>query len=186
MKRAVSLLALAMIPSFAATGQQEAKKPVSAARLELTTEVAATTENGYPSILRITLKNAGNVAVELPMPEQCVPGGGSLHVIHEVHSDNPFDGLELGTGHGCVRGDSQSIEKRIENEWIRLQPGEFIVLSDSTLRRSLQWVQQGTVEFWAEYTPPDVTVQEFAELTNSGHVIPTEKLESEHKSFHVQ
>lgn len=186
MKTSVGLFVLAMtFAPISVSAQQAAKKPVSAAKLELTTEVAATTEEGYPSVLRITLKNVGSVAVEMPMPSTpCVAQGGGIGIRYDWHSDDPSNHDGIGSGWGCSADMAPSLDERIKN-WIHLKPGESVVLGEK-FRSDMDDLKKGTVEYWAEYTPPEMTAQEFDELTNSSHVIPNEKLESEHKSFHVQ
>jgi len=60
-----------------AFAQQQSIKPPNPARLELSFEVTSTTDEGYPAILQITLKNAGNVTGDLPWGKApCLPGGG--------------------------------------------------------------------------------------------------------------
>lgn len=41
----------------------------------------------------------------------------------------------------------------------------------------------GAIEYWVEYTPPDATQQEIEDLLQSGFVVPTERLETQHRSF---
>jgi hypothetical protein len=71
---------------------------------------------------------------------------------------------------------------RVHNEWIRLQPGDMIVVSKS-LRGLFQGLKPGTVDYRAEYSPPEATPKELAELKRAGYIVPTEMIESAHKSF---
>ncbi len=107
-------------------------------------------------------------------------GGIELHV-----SWSAVDGSS-GRGWGTANGtkDRPSLLERARSEWIRLQPGEFLVFSRS-LRGYLKKLDPGTVEYWVEYTPPSLTLLELAELKNARFVAPTEKIETEHENFDV-
>ena len=181
--RIAVLAVVACVWPAAAGGQQKIAKPPNPARLELTTEVAATTEDGYPSVLRVTIRNAGNVAVDMPMPALgCLVGGGGIEVrLGWTPSDS--DG-STGTGWGSACGGTNrpSILQRIQSEGIRLRPGESIVLSEN-LHQQLGKVEPGTIEYWAEYTPPEASPEELAELEQAGYVVPTRRIESEHRTF---
>jgi hypothetical protein len=180
---AMACAALGMGAACAA-GQQKTEKAPNPVQLELTAEVAATTQEGYPAVLRITLKNVGAVAVDLPMPEVgCVSGDGGLEIRLSWHS---LDG-KTGAGGGCAAGSSDRprLLDRARDSWIRLQPGEFIVASQS-LRPRVKALGPGTVEYWIEYTPLTITPTEMAELTTAGYFVPTEKIETAHESFEVR
>jgi hypothetical protein len=168
-----------------AAGQQRTEKPVTPADLELTMEVAATTEEGYPSVLRVTLKNAGNVAVDMPMPETyCLPRGGSIDV-HLAWSPESPERTGLGWGGGCAESEMPHLIDQVRQDWIRLQPGEFIAMSQS-IRDFYRTLDRGTVEYWVEYVPPEVTTKELAELQQAGYIVPSEKIEAAHQSFTVR
>jgi hypothetical protein len=179
MKKGISIsLALASMTLWAAVaaGQQKAENPV---HLELTAEVAATTPDGDPSVFRITLKNAGDVAVDMPMPElPCTAGGGGI----EPHSKRPDE--QIGSGWGCGRSEFPSLMIRVKHEWIRLQPGEFITLSDK-IRVNFHDLKPGIFEYWFEYCPPEASPEELVELQRSGYVVPTERIKSAHMKFAV-
>jgi len=167
-----------------ASGQQKTEKPPNPVHLELTAEVAATTEEGYPAVLRITLKNVGNVAVDLPMPNLgCISEDGVLQIAFFWTSLD----RKGGVGGGCFVGgsDRPRLLDRARDEWIRLQPGEFIVASES-LRPRLKNLGPGTVEYWVEYTPLTITATETVELAKAGHFVPTDKIETAHESFDVR
>ena len=73
-------------------------------------EVALTTEEGYPAVLRVTVKNVGNVAVDMPMPVVgCLPQRGSIFIHLEWRSMHSENHGGLGWGFGCGEGDSTSI-----------------------------------------------------------------------------
>ena len=180
------LAATASVWAVAAAGQQKAEKPVNPARLELMAEVAATTEDGYPAALRVTVKNVGNVAVDMPMPKfPCVPGGGGVDMRFEWHPNDPEDHTgALNTGSGCWEEHFANLMDRVHRDWIRLQPGDFITVSES-FRGRFQNLKPGTVEYWVEYVPPEVKTEELIELQRSGYVIPTERIETVHQTFTV-
>ena len=170
-----------------AAAQAKVEKTPNPAHLELTAEVAATTDEGYPSVLRITLKNVGNVAVDMPMPKLgCVLRGGGI----EVHlSWTPSDqgsgsGMGRGWGVACGQTDMPKLLNRVRNEWILLRPGESVVESED-LRGRLGKLDPGTVEYWVEYSPPEANARELGELQEAGFVVPTEKIETEHWTFAV-
>jgi hypothetical protein len=181
----VATAGVTLWPLFIA-GQQKPEKPVNPAHLELTVEVAATTEEGYPSVLRVTVKNAGNVAVDMPMPKfPCIPGGGGVEIRVQWHPKTTKDHTGTFYGHsGCSQDHFASLMIRVQEDWIRLRPGEFIVVSDN-FRTKLQNLKRGTVEYWVEYVPPEASAKDLAELQQAGYIIPTEKIETAHLSFVV-
>jgi len=130
-------------------------------------------------VLRITLRNVGNIAVDLAMPNIGCPGGdGAVFVQYRWHSNDPND--LSGYGWGCGGGglDHQlSLLTRVREEWIRLQPGEFVTQS-TNIRDRFKGMKPGTIEYWAEYSPPTLTTKEMEELWEAGFVIPTESLKS--------
>ena len=180
------IVALMGAGTVMATGQQKKEMPRNPVHLELTTEVAATTEEGYPSVLRITIKNVGNVAVDMPMPMvPCVPGGGGVEMRFEWNSSDPGDHSGVGTtGTSCWQEHFASLMYRVSHDWIHLQPGEFITVSES-LRGRFQEIRPGTVEYWVEYVPPEVTPKELVELQQAGYNIPTEQIETDYRTFVV-
>jgi hypothetical protein len=112
--------------------QQKPEKPRNPAQLELTMEVAATTEESYPSVLRVTVKNVGNVAVDMPMPVPgCLPHGGYFAVQLYWQPNDPSNDKGRGWGMGCGGGERLSLMERVRNNWIHLRPGEFIVSSEN-------------------------------------------------------
>jgi hypothetical protein len=93
------IVALMSVGTTMATGQQKAEKPANMVHLELTAEVAATTEEGYPSVLRVTVKNIGNMAVDMLMPVLgCVPRGGYIAFHLKWQPDDPNSHSGRGWG----------------------------------------------------------------------------------------
>jgi len=178
---AIFSMAVLCVPGVA---QPKAEKAQSLARLELSMEIATTNEDGYPSSLRITVKNVGGIPVDMPVPKQeCSPDKG-LRIQTNWVPDEPTN-HGFGSGWGCGMGDQPSLLFRVQHTWVRLRPGESM-----TDTERLTWSNggenvPGSVEYWVEYTPPDATPAEVAGLLEEGYVIPTEKLTTEHASFHV-
>ncbi len=81
--------------------------------------------------------------------------------------------------------DRPSLITRIKNEWIRLRPGEFVTTTES-IRDQTNDLEVGTVEHWAVYDPPQATAKEATELEEAGYIIPTEKIETEHRTFAIR
>lgn len=172
------------IVAGAASAQEKSAKPQSPAQLELTGEVAATTDEGYPAALRITVRNAGNLTVDMPvLSPSCHPDGG-VQVRLSWTSDDPEDHTGYGDGYACGMSDMPRIEKRIENDWIRLRPGEFLTVTEN-IRGRYRKFKPGVVEYWVEYTPPDATPETVKELLESDHIVPSESLETPRSSFRL-
>jgi hypothetical protein len=143
----VIMLAGAGIWNSMAAGQQKTEKPVSSAHLEVMVEVAATTEDGYPSVLRVTVKNVGDVAVDMPMPVVgCKPHGGHIAIHVNWKPSDETVGKGRGWGEGCGESEGPSLKERIRDEWIHLKPDEFIVISDN-FRLRLGQIDPGTIEY---------------------------------------
>lgn len=152
----------------------------SLAQLELTAEVAASTAEGYPAALRVTLRNVGILSVTMPLL------GTGCHPDNGLQLESGWMSIDekrgIGGGVGCGMGDRPPLQKRVESEWIRLAPGEFMT---TMLRMEIPSRQPGTIEYWAQYTPPDATERERAALLRAGYLIPTEKLQTEHRAFAI-
>jgi hypothetical protein len=184
--RVAMIVVLMSAVTVMATGQQKTEKPANPVHLELTAEVAATTEEGYPAALRVTVKNVGNMAVDMSMPVLgCLPQGGHLFIHLEWWPDDPNNHSSRGWGEGCGEGDMPSLTNRIRDEGIRLRPGEYIT-SCENIRKRIGELKPGTVEYWVEFVPPNATKRDLAELQQAGYIIPTEKIETVHQTFAVQ
>lgn len=160
--------------------QSVGKRAPGLAQLELSIEVAATTDEGYPAALRVTVKNVGTLAVTMPVL------GRGCHPDNGVHLESFWTSVDeksgRGWGGGCATSDMPSLASRVKSDWVWLEPGEFMT---TTLRLDLAGEKSGTVEYWVEYDPPDATVREIDDLLQAGYVIPTEKLATEHRRFQI-
>ena len=173
MKTALFVLSMGALLCVQGTAEAQKKPaPKSLAQLELTMEVATTSDDGYPTVVRITLKNVGATTVDMPnLQISCMPDGGI-----EVQTEwTPDDRKSVGEGwgHSCGRSDSPSLLKRIKQDWLRLRSGEFITVSES-IRDRISDLKSGTLEYWAEYIPPRASAKELADVQQAGYIIPTE------------
>ena len=176
----LSLLAQAMYSQ-----QPKQHQPASLAQLDLSSEIAATTQQGKPAVIRITLKNIGNIAVDLPMPNtSCVNEDGSVIVKLVWSSSDPDD--HTGFGEVCGGGitDRPSLMDRARNEWVHLLPGEFLTFNENIHIRTARW-KRGNVEYWVTYDPPRLHVKDLSELQAAGFIVPDEELTTHHQNFSI-
>ena len=158
MKTALLVLSMGLLlcDGVCTAAQQKAAEK-SLAQLELTMEVATTTDDGYPAALRITLRNVGVVTIDLPLLKtSCTPEGG-IDLQMRWTANDPTH-LGFGWGGGCGSGDNLSLLKRIKEQWIRLRPGEYMTMTES-IRGRVAELTSGTLEYWAEYIPPEVSAR---------------------------
>lgn len=175
-----------MLPFSAARAQRNQAKLISPVRLELSMEITTTTEDGYPSALRATVKNVGDVDADMPMPVfGCLTQGGQILLHIEWHSDDPHKTNGYGWGGGCGEGDRPSLTQQIRNEGVRLRPGEFIT-SSVNIHSRLQGIEPGIIEYWIEFIPPKTTRRDLVELQQAGYIVPTETIETDHQRFIVR
>jgi len=181
---AVAAMCVSLYASVVAA-QQKPVKLANPAQLELTMEVAATTEEGYPSVLRVTVKNVGNVAVDMPVPVLGCSSYGGHSVVHtDWKPVDPNNHNGRGWGEGCSEDLPTPLLERVRDEWVHLRPEEFVTASEN-LHERLGKVDPGTVEYWVEYIPPKANAKNLTELQMAGYIVPTEKIETAHQSFVV-
>lgn len=174
-------LVLVLSSTLGIGAQTIAKGHTSPAQLELTMEVATTNDERLPQALRITARNIGGVAVTMPvLGDRCAPENGLK--IQTTLSARDGKSVGVGGAGACGIFDRPSLSSRIRTEWVLLRPNEYMT---ATLRLTPPSKEPGTVEYWAEYWPPNLTKQESEELVEAGYVIPTEKMETEHASFEI-
>ncbi|HEV2133016.1 MAG TPA: hypothetical protein VGR47_02015 [Terracidiphilus sp.] len=174
----VLCMAAGLMTAFAA-GHQAAQKRADPVQLELTMDVATTTNDGSPAAVRFTLTNAGYSAVDLPIPAiDCSGDVGSIVVRAVVHQEGPGSG---GYGHGCGggMGDLPPFLTRVKSTWLHLRPGEYLTFTGD-LRSMLDKVNgPATYTYWAEYQPPELSPKERNELNQNGYLVPTSTVKSE-------
>lgn len=184
MGQSMVVILAGLIVCGSAGAQQKQAQPDSLAKLELSVEIATTDDDGYPSALRITITNVGGVPVDMPVLQRgCSPENG-IRIESSWTADDPR-APGRGFGGGCGAGDGPSLAYRIQHQWVRLRPGESMTDTERASWEAYAGLGSGTVEYWIEYTPPTVTIGEIASMQRAGYVIPTEKLETQHSSFHV-
>jgi len=153
-------------------------------RLELTMEVATTTNDGLPAALRFTLTNIGSVPIDIPMPAiDCTGSNGSIRVRSEVH----FDGtVRAAHGHGCGGGvlDGLPFVEKVRSSWFRLRPGEYLIFMGDRRTMVDKADAAATYEIHAIYIPPKLTPEERRLASQNGFVIPAKTVESNSVSYH--
>ncbi len=184
MKASVLVVATSLVlveSGMLAIGQTVPHTPVLA-KLALTVEIAATTDDGNPAALRVTLTNDGNTAVTMPvLSAGCSPDNGVKTSVRWIPDDPSTGG---GIGGGCYGLPGRPLPQRVEKDWICLHPGEYMTTTLS-LRGAINSFGPGTLEYWVEYTPPQATQAQIFSLLESGYAIPTEALQSQHQSFRI-
>lgn len=180
---AVSII-LACSACMPMRGQSATKESITPPQLTLTAEIAATTDDGNPAALRVTLTNNGNTAVTLPvLSSACSPTNGVTVAVKWIPDDPTRGG---GGGGGCAGSPRRSLAQRVEQGWIRLHPGEYMTTTLSLRDEINSFGGPGTLEYWVEYTPPQATRVEISSLLESGYIIPTEKLQTQHQCFRIR
>jgi hypothetical protein len=181
---AAGLYAFACILPHSAAAQDRQPDP-PAVRLELTMEIATTTDNGLPAALRFTLTNIGSVAVDLPHPSISCPGSpvGDIRIETVIH----FDGKEGAVGgYGC--GGSYvhdlSFVAEIKRNWFHLRPGEYLVFTGDRRTMITKASEPATYEYHAVYAPPLLTPEQRNLAAQAGYIIPTETVESDPMQYH--
>jgi hypothetical protein len=165
-----------------AQGQQKIDMPANSVHLELTAEVAATDDEGIPSAMRIILKNIGDTAVDLPVPNRNCPwDGGVAFKFNWTSRDHSTGYIETGD---CGATDEPPLIERVHQDWVRLRPGEFLT-STENLRHRFTSLGSGTVDYWVKFTPPMATPEEVSALKRTGYCIPTESIETPHRTFTI-
>ena len=162
------------------------QKPVNRlAQLELSLEIATTDEDGHPTAFLVTVKNAGGVSVDMPVLHSSCMADGGIQIRMSWISSDPQNQHGRGWGGACGMTDRPSLITRVKNEWIRLRPGEFVTNTESIRNQTFD-LEAGTVEYWAVYDPPQATAKEVAELQQAGYNIPTEPIETGHRTFAIR
>lgn len=184
--RSLLLLAAAIAGLFAHSAAAQARPTdPPGVRLELTMDVATTTEDGLPEALQFTLTNVGSVAVAIPAPAiDCNETSGSIRIEVQVHFDGPKG---KGTGHGCgseVSGRGLPFVERVRREWLHLRPGEHLIFFGDRRRIIDKAGAPATYEFRAVYMPPALSPEQRALAAQNGIAVPAEDVESDSIQYH--
>ncbi len=182
----LALLSLGLAVAQTSPPQRQTEQNENPVHLDLSVEIAARTVQGLPAALRITLKNVGVMAADLPMPSiGCGNEDGSLEIKLKWSSDDPENHAGFGGGCGSATSDRLPLVERASKEWIRLQPGEFLTFTES-LRPHIADFPPGSVNYYVVYTPPRLTASDKTELKRNGFSFPTESLNTEEETFRIR
>lgn len=182
------LLLSAVVLFLPATAQLLAQKaprpPANSGKLELSSEVATTTEEGCPSSVRVTITNVGYTPAIMPTLRQglCGPERG-IHVVMTWTAADRHSGSG-GSWDDCV-GSGLTVQSLIRRSWVLLRPGEFMT-ETIDLRGRYSDYQPGTVTYHIEYLPPAASPKDIAGQAALGYFIPTEALATADESFDLQ
>lgn len=154
-------------------------------KLELTMEVATTTEDGLPEALQFTLTNVGSVAVSIPAPAiDCGGSNGSIFVEVQIHFDGP-EGPKAG--HGCggsIMGSALPFAEKVRKEWLHLRPGDHLTFFGDRRRMVDKAGAPATYEIRAVYTPPALLAEQRAQAARNGILVPVQDVESDPIQYH--
>src|SRR5262245_34318150 len=126
------------LTAFGAKGQSGENARANPTRLELSIEVATTTDDGRPSSARVELKNIGNFTVWLPvLGHEC------------TYLSVQWTGVLGGTACGMSGTGTLTVES-VRRSWVQLRPGEFMVGTVPIFPPT----DQRRREFWVVYEPP--------------------------------
>ncbi len=175
--------ALMLVTAASAAAQNVPRILMPQAPLKLTAEVATTTDEGYPSSLRVTLTNTGGMSISMPLPiAGCAPDNG-LRV--NIGWFAPGQDHGFGSGGGCGVGEPRSLQQRVRHSWIKVRSGESVVTTINLLA-IYPSTESGAIHYSVEFDPPDAKPNELNDLWRSGYLIPTARLRTEDKSFQIQ
>jgi hypothetical protein len=138
-------------------------------------------ENGLPKRFTFVFVNISDHALRMPSPPQCGSSAGTVS-LRSHFTPLSAQGVHSGGAGGC--GSDSGWGRRGIVEWARSWPslklGESLAVSYS--RRDLFNFQEdaGTYEFWGEYSPPRLTVDEVSDLVTAGFDFPRTILRSPH------
>jgi hypothetical protein len=140
--------------------------------------------NGVPDTFSFVFVNVGDHEVRVPALSPCMGGRYSGTLILELEF-SPSGPPMPGKGGGCGGGvDHMPGILEQSKLWRSLKPGESLTM---TYKRSELFVYEqgpGAYDFWAEYRPPALTVEDITALQQAGIDFPRQVLRSAHLHFH--
>lgn len=167
-----------------ACAQRTRPAPSASSRLQLSVEVATTTEEGTPSSVQVTITNIASAPAIMPVLHQgiCAPERG-------IHVEMTWVAADRRTGSGgssndCA-GSGLTVSTLIRKDWVLLRPGESMTETIG-LRGRYSDYQPGTVTYHIEYLPPAASPKDIAGQAALGYFIPTESLATADESFDIQ
>lgn len=174
---------MCMIASMA-FAQRTRPAPSASSRLQLSAEVATTTEEGYPSSVQVTITNIASASAIMPVLREgiCTPERG-------IRLEMTWAAADRRTGSGksfnnCVDS-GLPVSTLIRKDWVLLRPGESMTETIG-LRGRYSDYQPGTITYRIEYLPPAASPQDLAGQAALGYFIPTESLSTPDQSFDIQ
>ena len=140
-------------------------------------------DRGLPKSFTFVFVNRSGHQLRMPRPTQCIGGNGTVLLRSQFKPLNTR-GVPSGGAGGCGGGLTEKIQVlEWAKSWQSLNPGES--LSVSYPRRDLFNFQEdaGDYEFWGEYVPPKLTIEEISLLERAGINFPRVTLASAHLNF---
>ena len=154
---------------------------VAKAKLELRI-LPAKLDRGLPKSFTFVFVNRSSQQLRMPRPTQCSGGNGTVILRSQFKPLNTHAVPSGGAG-GCGSGTGKMQVLEWEKSWHSLGPGES--LSVNYGRRDLFNFQEdaGDYEFWGEYVPPKLTIEDISVLEKAGIDFPRTTLPSAHLNF---
>jgi hypothetical protein len=138
-------------------------------------------KGGVPESFTFVFANVGSHDIHVPQVGPCLSKYGWLRL--QLDYKCVVDDLQ-GYGGGCGGGggDGPGI-LYFAKSWKTLKPGESLQIKKS--RRDMFQIEDcpGHYDFWAEFTPPDLSAAEIKTLTEAGVDFPREHLTSNRLTF---
>jgi hypothetical protein len=140
-------------------------------------------DRGLPETFTFVFVNRSGHQLRIPRPTQCKGGNGTVILRSKFKPLNTL-GVPSGGGGGCGGGLAGKIQVlQWAKSWQSLNPGASLSISYS--RRDLFNFQEdaGDYEFWGEYEPPILTIEDVLVLERAGIRFPRVPLTSKHVQF---
>ena len=140
-------------------------------------------DRGLPKSFTFVFVNRSDDQLRMPRPTQCSGGNGTVMLRSQFKPLNTR-GIPSGGGGGCGGGLTDKIQLlEWAKSWHSLDPGESVSVNYS--RRDLFNFQEdaGDYEFWGEYVPPKLTIEDISLLEWAGIDFPRMTFTSAHLNF---
>ncbi len=139
-------------------------------------------KGGVPESFTFVFVNVGSHDIHVPQVGPCSSkesGWLQLQLDYKCVVD-PQRGFAGGCGSGM--GDGPGILATAKS-WEILTPGQSLRVKESRSNMFQNQECPGHYDFWAEYTPPNLSAAEMKTLTDAGVDFPREHLTSNHLTF---
>jgi hypothetical protein len=183
--RSVAILAVLTAVAEALSAQQPVSTRIahgSFPKMELRI-LPGKLDRGLPRTFTFVLLNKSGHELRIPRPTQCIGGNGTVILRSKFRPLNTR-GVPSGGGGGCGGGLAGKIQVlQWAKSWQSLNRGASLSVSYS--RRDLFNFQEdaGDYEFWGEYEPPKLTIEDVLVLERAGIRFPRVPLTSNHVQF---